>query len=80
MLLITASTCKLLCRKICILYYMFILYFNHQVAYTLGCVVLSNTDNQEKLHDQPGFKFDILLDLLCTGDEVSDNRCFNPLN
>ena len=41
-----------------------------QVAYTLGCVVLNNSENQDKLHDEPGFKFDILLHLLATADEV----------
>ena len=49
-----------------------------QVAYTLGCVVLNNSENQDKLHDEPGFKFDILLQLLATADEVNtatSSRC-----
>ena len=41
-----------------------------EVAYALGCVVLSNTDNQEKLKEEPGFKFDILLDLLRSSKQV----------
>ena len=41
-----------------------------QVAFTLGCVVLSNRDNQEKLREETEFKFKILLDLLHRPDEV----------
>ncbi|CAL1533328.1 unnamed protein product [Lymnaea stagnalis] len=40
-----------------------------EVAITLGCVVLSNKENQEKLADEPGFKFDILLNLLRAKDD-----------
>lgn len=41
-----------------------------EVAYTLGCVVLSNGENQEKLREETVFKFDILLDLLSSDDDV----------
>ena len=44
----------------------------------MGCVVLNNSENQDKLHDEPGFKFDILLQLLATADEVNtttSSRC-----
>ena len=41
-----------------------------EVAFALGCVVLSNKDNQEKLREESGFKFRILLDLLFKPDEV----------
>ena len=41
-----------------------------EVAATLGCVVLGNHDNQEKLKEETGFKFDLLLDLLSSPDEV----------
>ena len=42
-----------------------------EVAYTIGCVVLANAENQEKLLEEPGFKYDILLDLLNSGLMVS---------
>ena len=42
-----------------------------EVAYALGCVVLSNHDNQEKLREESGFKFRILLDLLHWQNEVA---------
>ena len=41
-----------------------------EVAYALGCVVLGNRDNQEKLREENGFRFRILLDLLQRPDEV----------
>ncbi|ELU04066.1 hypothetical protein CAPTEDRAFT_159631 [Capitella teleta] len=41
-----------------------------EVAYTLGCVVLSNRENQEKLRQHAHFKFDTLLDLLESKDET----------
>ena len=40
-----------------------------EVAYTLGCVVLSHHDNQEKLKEEEDFKFDVLLDLLQSSDK-----------
>ncbi|XP_067649055.1 ankyrin and armadillo repeat-containing protein-like [Haliotis asinina] len=40
-----------------------------EVAHSLACVVLSNHDNQEKLQEEQGFKFDILLDLLKSSSE-----------
>ncbi|XP_070211365.1 ankyrin and armadillo repeat-containing protein-like isoform X4 [Littorina saxatilis] len=40
-----------------------------EVAISLGCVVLSNRENQEKLQEEPNFKFDILLDLLRSRNE-----------
>ncbi len=42
-----------------------------EVAYTLGCVILSNADNQEKIRDEPLFKFNTLLELLTSEDEVT---------
>ncbi len=42
-----------------------------EVAYTLGCVVLGNRENQERLSEEPLFKHDLLLDLLDTPDSVS---------
>ena len=33
-------------------------------------MVLSNRENQEKLQEEPNFKFDILLDLLRSRNEV----------
>ena len=42
-----------------------------EVAYTLGCVVLSNGENQQRLKEEQCFKFDILLDLLSSDDDVS---------
>ncbi len=44
--------------------------FQVEVAYTLGCVVLSHQENQEKLREEPGFRFDVLLDLLQSPDKV----------
>lgn len=44
-----------------------------EVAIALGCIVLSNTRNQELLQEEPGFNFDVLLDLLKSKSEVS---CF----
>jgi hypothetical protein len=41
-----------------------------EVASTLGCVVLSNTVNQERLKEHPDFQFEILLDLLKLPDKV----------
>ena len=41
-----------------------------EVAISLACVVLSNRENQEKLQEEPNFKFDILLDLLRSRNEV----------
>ncbi|KAK7484931.1 hypothetical protein BaRGS_00023851, partial [Batillaria attramentaria] len=35
-----------------------------EVAISLACVVLSNRENQEKLQEEPTFKFELLLDLL----------------
>ena len=45
--------------------------FQVEVAYTLGCVVLSHQENQEKLREEPGFRFDVLLDLLQSPDKVT---------
>lgn len=45
-----------------------------EVAISLACVVLSNRENQEKLQEEPNFKFDILLDLLRSRNEVRDWR------
>ena len=42
-----------------------------KVAYALGCLVLGNADNQEKLLEESAFKYDILLELLATDDEVN---------
>ena len=42
-----------------------------EVAIALGCIVLSNTRNQELLQEEPGFNFDVLLDLLKSKSEVS---------
>jgi hypothetical protein len=42
-----------------------------EVAYTLGCVVLNNKENQERLKQQTLFKFDSLLELLNSNDDVS---------
>ena len=42
-----------------------------EVAYTLGCVVLNNHDNQEKLKEEEDFKFDVLLDLLQSSNKVT---------
>lgn len=44
-----------------------------EVAIALGCIVLSNTRNQELLQEEPGFNFDVLLDLLKSKSEAS---CF----
>ena len=41
-----------------------------EVAISLGCVVLSNKENQEKLEEEPGFKFTILLALLKSQNKV----------
>ena len=41
-----------------------------EVAYSLGCVVLGNKENQEKMREEPGFSFQILLELLESSDEV----------
>jgi hypothetical protein len=41
-----------------------------EVAITLACVVLSNRENQEKLQEEPTFKFDLLLDLLRSPNKV----------
>lgn len=41
-----------------------------EVAIALGCIVLSNPSNQEKLQEEKDFKFDVLLDLLRSEDEV----------
>lgn len=40
-----------------------------EVAIALGCIVLSNPANQEKLQEEKDFKFDVLLDLLRSEDE-----------
>ena len=45
-----------------------------EVAISLACVVLSNRENQEKLQEEPNFKFDILLDLLRSRNEVRGGR------
>lgn len=42
-----------------------------EVAITLACVVLGNRTNQEKLSEEPGFRHDILLNLLHSHKEVS---------
>lgn len=49
-----------------------------EVAIALGCIVLSNTRNQELLQEEPGFNFDVLLDLLKSKSEVS-SRFFSGL-
>nr|XP_022304476.1 ankyrin and armadillo repeat-containing protein-like isoform X3 [Crassostrea virginica] len=41
-----------------------------EVAIALGCIVLSNTRNQELLQEEPGFNFDVLLDLLKSKSEA----------
>ena len=41
-----------------------------EVAISLGCIILGNSPNQEKLQDCDGFKFDVLLDLLKSHNEV----------
>ena len=46
-----------------------------EVANTLGCVVLCYTPNQERLREDTPFKFDLLLDLLESDDEVSFVCC-----
>ncbi|XP_005090203.1 ankyrin and armadillo repeat-containing protein [Aplysia californica] len=45
-----------------------------EVAISLGCVVLSNKENQEKLQEEPGFKFNILLALLKSKDQETQLR------
>lgn len=40
-----------------------------EVAISLGCVVLSNKENQEKLAEEPSFKFNTLLSLLKSKDQ-----------
>ncbi|OWF40013.1 ankyrin and armadillo repeat-containing protein-like isoform X3 [Mizuhopecten yessoensis] len=40
-----------------------------EVATSLGCIILSNSENQEKLQDCENFKFDMLLDLLKSKNE-----------
>ena len=42
-----------------------------EVAISLGCVVLSNKENQEKLAEEPSFRFNTLLNLLRSKDQVS---------
>ena len=46
------------------------------MAYTLGCVVLNNHDNQEKLKEEEDFKFDVLLDLLQSSNKVDTSSLF----
>ena len=41
-----------------------------EVAISLGCVVLSNKENQEKLAEEPSFRFNTLLNLLRSKDQV----------
>ena len=41
-----------------------------EVAISLGSVVLSNRANQEKLQEEDSFKFDILLNLLTSDEQV----------
>jgi len=41
-----------------------------EVAIALGCIILSNPRNQEKLQDVENFKFDVLLELLKSKSEV----------
>ena len=41
-----------------------------QVAISLGCIILSNTKNQDILNEQPDFKFVVLLDLLKSKNTV----------
>jgi hypothetical protein len=45
--------------------------FLWQVAISLGCIILSNTKNQDLLNDEPDFKFDVLLDLLKSKNTVT---------
>ncbi|RUS87780.1 hypothetical protein EGW08_004445 [Elysia chlorotica] len=40
-----------------------------EVAISLGCVVLSNKENQEKLAEEPSFRFNTLLTLLRSKDQ-----------
>ncbi|GFR60921.1 ankyrin and armadillo repeat-containing protein [Elysia marginata] len=40
-----------------------------EVAISLGCVVLSNKENQEKLAEEPSFRFNTLLNLLKSKDQ-----------
>ena len=47
-----------------------------EVAMALGCVVLSNKENQEKLQEEPGFKFNILLALFRSKDRVCLDRLY----
>ena len=42
-----------------------------EVAIALGCIILSNTHNQDILNEEPEFKFDVLLDLLKSKNVVS---------
>ena len=42
-----------------------------EVAIALGCIILSNTQNQDILNEEPEFKFDVLLDLLKSRNVVS---------
>ena len=41
-----------------------------EVAMALASVVLSNHENQEKLQEEQGFTYDILLELLSSKNEV----------
>ena len=43
-----------------------------EVAIALGCIILSNTRNQDMLNEEPDFKFDVLLDLLKSKNVVSN--------
>ena len=48
-----------------------------EVAIALGCIILSNTRNQDILNEEPEFKFDVLLDLLKSKNVVSACYLFN---
>ena len=41
-----------------------------EVAYTIGCIVLSNKETQAKLDEETQFSFDILTRLLGSESEV----------
>jgi len=41
-----------------------------EVAYSLACLVLGNSVNQERLSMEPAFSFDLLLQLLSSPNEV----------
>ncbi len=54
--------------------FIFLLCSQVEVAYTLGCVVLNNRENQENVKEEK-FSFRVLLELLYSSDKVLCPRC-----